>query len=234
MLSSAGNSVLVSYLIMVAGAGQRSKGAADGWRRAIGADQREPTAGRARRNLCPLNSQAAEPGACAATRDLITEHLRDRVTPIPGIPGIPGAGAAWPRLGGAFSALAGSLVSWCNENPGKRGTTLHRRTTLHPDDQNAPSRPRGPPARTQRSARPRKTLHPAAKPSTRAAVPAQDRDPARRQRPGPSIDAHQPSSANLYQPTSTGAGRIFVAIALLSDWLSDYAANVPSHSHLWT
>jgi hypothetical protein len=80
MINSAGNLVLVSYLIMVAGAGQRPKGAAGGWRRAIGADRREPTAGRAWRNLCPLNSQAAEPGAGAATRDLITEHLRDRIT----------------------------------------------------------------------------------------------------------------------------------------------------------
>jgi hypothetical protein len=35
--------------------------------------------------------------------------------------------------------------------PEKRGTTLHRRTTLYPDGENAPPRPRGPPARRKRS-----------------------------------------------------------------------------------
>jgi hypothetical protein len=130
-------------------------------------------------------------GARAATRDLVTEQLRipDDTPDTPDTPDTR-CSSYLERLGGALSALPGSLIPRCSEHPRKTGTTLHRRTTLHPDDEIAPpgqSRPPGP--------------------STRAAVPARDRDPARRQRPTPSANADQPSFASLYQRGSAGRRR---------------------------
>jgi hypothetical protein len=52
--------------------------------------------------------------------------------------GLAGLGGAWR---GAVSALQGSIVPKYSENLEKLGTTLHRRTTLQPDDENAPSGP---------------------------------------------------------------------------------------------